>query len=138
MSQDEDILARTLYGEARGEKIAGMEAIASVILNRLAFSRQKNGYWWGNTITEICRKPYQFSCWNQDDVNYQKIISVGEDDKSFGICRRIARRAVSGLLKDETQGATHYHHFQIMPQWAKGKIPCAEIGSHLFYNNIEG
>ena len=78
MSQDEDILARTLYGEARGEKIAGMEAIASVILNRLAFSRQKNGYWWGNTITEICRKPYQFSCWNQDDVNYQKLFPSGK------------------------------------------------------------
>ena len=31
---DEDILARTLYGEARGEGIDGIEAVACVIMNR--------------------------------------------------------------------------------------------------------
>ena len=40
MSEKEtDILARTIYGEARGESISGMEAVASVVLNRVAFAK---------------------------------------------------------------------------------------------------
>lgn len=50
MNRDTDILARTIYGEARGESISGQEAIASVILNRVAFAKRRGRYWWGNTI----------------------------------------------------------------------------------------
>ena len=57
---DADILARTIWGEARGEGKGGMEAVALVVLNRLDVSNQKGGYWWGNTLLDICRKPYQF------------------------------------------------------------------------------
>jgi len=71
--EEVDVLARTLYGEARGEGLLGLEAIANVIMNRLKISRKKtNGYWWGNSIVGICRKPYQFSCWNKDDLKYRK------------------------------------------------------------------
>ena len=36
-----DVLARTLWGEARGEGTAGMQAVASVILNRVKIAKQK-------------------------------------------------------------------------------------------------
>ena len=66
MSEKEtDILARTIYGEARGESISGMEAVASVVLNRVAFANRRGRFWWGNSIAEVCRAPKQFSCWNQ-------------------------------------------------------------------------
>ncbi|MFR2533048.1 MAG: cell wall hydrolase, partial [Alphaproteobacteria bacterium] len=58
-------------------------------------------------------------------------------DIVFCICKRIAGRAVAGLLEDKTNGATHYHTRHVWPDWAKGKIPCAEIGRHFFYNDIE-
>ena len=44
--RDIDVLARTIYGEARGESISGMEAVASVVLNREAFSKRRRRYWW--------------------------------------------------------------------------------------------
>ena len=54
---DLDILARTIYGEARGEKTVGKKAIACVVLNRY-----KSGKWFaGKTIAETCQKIYQFS-----------------------------------------------------------------------------
>lgn len=137
MTTDEDILARTLYGEARGEGLAGLEAVAAVILNRVAFSSRRGKYWWGNTVGEVCRKPWQFSCWNDNDPNSRLIALVNDDDKVFGLCRRIARRAIAGVLPDATCGATHYHHRSLRPRWSEGKIPCAEIGHHLFYNDIE-
>jgi|AGTN01.2.fsa_nt_gi Cell wall hydrolyses involved in spore germination len=127
-----DILARTLYGEARGESVRGIEAVAAVVMNRV-----RRGGWWGNTVETVCRKRWQFSCWNEADPNRAKLERVDENDRVFRICVRIARRAIAGSLDDPTGGATHYHTRAVMPAWARSLVPCAEIGAHLFYNNVE-
>ncbi len=132
-----DVLARTLWGEARGEEPAGMEAVARVILNRAAIAIRKGGYWWGNDIITVCQKPYQFSCWNRSDPNYRKLLDIDAKDIHFATALRIARRAVAGVLADPTNGATHYHADSILPDWAKGQTPSARIGRHIFYNLIE-
>lgn len=132
-----DILARTIYGEARGESISGQEAIANVIINRLIFSQKKRRYWWGNDIISICQAPFQFSCWNKSDANYAIIEKISNSDINFCIAKRVATRALSDILEDNTNGATHYHTKNIRPKWSLGKKPCAEIGAHFFYNNIE-
>lgn len=135
--RDVDVLARTLYGEARGESVRGKEAVASVILNRVKRAKDRNGYWWGASIEQVCFKPWQFSCWNEADPNLKKVMSVKPGHRVFDTCLRIARRAVSGCLEDATKGATHYHAEHINPPWSRGRPTCAEIGRHLFYNNIE-
>ncbi len=132
-----DILARTIYGEARGETLRGKEAVAAVVLNRVARTEERGRYWWGGDIAEVCTKPWQFSCWNPGDPNREKILAAQPGTKAFNCCRRIARRAVAGALKDPTGGATHYHHKALNPPWAKGRAPSAEIGDHLFYNDVE-
>lgn len=133
-----DILARTIWGEARGEGKTGMEAVAMVILNRAAVAQTRGGYWWGNSIIEVCQKPYQFSCWNKEDPNYRKLVSVNDSDVYFATAQRVARRALLGFLKDPTYGATHYHARHVAPKWAKGQRPCAVIGRHIFYHLVEG
>lgn len=133
-----DILARTLYGEARGEPVRGKEAVAAVVMNRVRRARAAGGtYWWGGTVEEVCRRPWQFSCWNAGDPNRTKITTVAADNKVFQTCQRIARRALAGTLADPTGGATHYHAKAANPPWARGKAPSAEIGGHLFYSDIE-
>lgn len=132
-----DVLARTLFGEARGETVRGKEAVAGVILNRVARARAHGGYWWGNTIEEVCVKPWQFSCWNENDPNRAKVEAVQPGHKVFDTCLRIARRAVSGALEDVTRGATHYHTRDVTPPWSRGRPVCAEYGRHLFYNDVE-
>lgn len=127
-----DILARTLYGEARGESVRGKEAVACVIMNRT-----RRASWWGKTVAEVCRHPWQFSCWNEADPNRAKIMRVDDSDRVFRICVRIARRAIAGVLDDPTKGATHYHTRTILPNWARALSPSAEIGNHLFYNDVE-
>lgn len=128
-----DILARTLWGEARGESLQGQEAVANVIMNRLALARKRGTFWWGNTIESICRKPYQFSCWNSNDPNYPKIMQVTLADPVFAQCQRIARRAIRGLLADHTFGADHYHALSVSPSWARSDAITATIGNHVFY-----
>lgn len=133
-----DVLARTIWGEARGETVKGKEAVASVVLNRVARAKARGGrYWWGNTIAEVCQRKWQFSCWNENDPNRRKLEAVDMRDRNFRTCVRIARRAAANVLTDATSGATHYHTQTILPPWARGRIPSAEIGHHLFYNDVE-
>lgn len=134
-----DVLARTIYGEARGETVRGKEAVACVIINRVNFAVKRGGYWWGDTIDGVCRKPFQFSCWNEGDVNLKKIMAVKPGHRVFDTCARIARRAIGGggAITDPTNGATHYHHVDASPPWSRGRAPIAEIGRHLFYKGIE-
>ena len=132
-----DIFAKTIFGEARGEPLSGQEAVANVIMNRVALSEKKGGYWWGNDVASVCQKDKQFSCWNLDDANYRLLLRVDESNPIYATCKRIAKRALAGLLPDSTYGATHYHTKKVRPRWSIGKIPCAEIGNHVFYNDVE-
>lgn len=128
-----DTLARTLYGEARGEGLIGMEAVASVVMNRLALSEQKNGYWWGDSIVDICQKPFQFSCWNANDPNRSKLLAVDPSDRIFAAALDIAGDAVDGKLKDPTGGATSYCTTVTHPDWAKEMVQTIIIRNHVFY-----
>ncbi|NCC22748.1 MAG: cell wall hydrolase [Alphaproteobacteria bacterium] len=128
-----DTLARTIWGEARGEGSHGMEAVAAVVMNRVAIARDKGGYWWGASPIQVCQKPYQFSCWNRSDPNFRRVVDVKDDDLHFATALRIARRALAGALADPTEGATHYHAAGADPYWAKNEKPVAVIGRHIFY-----
>lgn len=132
-----DVLARTLWGEARGEGERGMHAVANVIMNRVEHAQKKGRFWWGNNIIQVCQKPYQFSCWNRDDPNFKKLLEVDERDLYFVSSKRIARRAVFEALSDITNRATHYHSASIKPYWAKGRTPETQIGQHIFYRFID-
>ena len=129
----QDILARTIWGEARGETLTGKEAVANVVLNRLKTAQRRGKMWWGNSIIDICQKPMQFSCWNENDINRKKLLAVTEADQQFAICQRIARRALNGVLPDHTFGADHYHEASIMPDWAESRVATVTIGHHVFY-----
>lgn len=133
-----DILARTIWGEARGEGCEGMQAVACVILNRLKVSESKNGYWWGDSIIDICQHPYQFSVWNKDDPNLEKMTKVSDNDTAFSSAKQIARRAIYGTFEDITCGATHYHAAGITPIWSHKEKPVETIGQHIFYRLDEG
>lgn len=132
-----DVLARTLWGEARGEGNIGLEAVANVILNRVAVADAHGGkYWWGHNIITVCQKPYQFSCWNRSYPSYQKLKDVDENNLYFATCLRIARRAVVGAIEDHTNQATHYHADYVSPTWAQGEEPTIIIGRHIFYKLV--
>lgn len=125
-----DILARTLYGEARGEGPQGMEAVGHVILNRV--NHQK----WGQNIAEVAQRKEQFSCWNHYDHNSRLIRRVDLTDPKFMEAFRIAQKLVLRDLRDDpTRGATHFHNIYVAPPWRDGMIQTARIGGHVFYRD---
>jgi spore germination cell wall hydrolase CwlJ-like protein len=111
-----------------------MAAVACVVLNRV-----RHQTYWGRGVDEVCRKPYQFSCWNPGDRNRAKLLAVQAGDPQFRSALRIAADAVTSRLADPTRGATHYHARSLAarpPRWAVGHRPCAVIGHHLFFNDV--
>ena len=130
LTNDVDFLARTIYGEARGEGRAGMEAVASVIMNRVRSTR------YPNSVAGVVLQEWQFSTWDITDPNRIKIMTVTDADPLFFQAKEIARQAVAGTLPDRTGGALHYHAKSVKPAWAAtGKIS-AVIGNHLFYTGV--
>jgi len=127
-SRDVDILARTLYGEARGESQAGQIAVAWVIKNRSKDRR------WPSTIAGVCQQPWQFSCWNSNDPNRAKLIALTDANPTFVALKGVASSVVDGWVGDPTGGANHYYATYIAkPSWANTMTFTTQIGVHRFY-----
>lgn len=127
---DQDILARTIYGEARGDGFDSMLGVANVVVNRLKTPRR-----FGGCIREVCLKPYQFSCWLKKDLNYPVVSCTNIEDALFEMSSRIAYEVMSGELPDNTDGANHYYSSIISPPyWADEMFFTVQWGQHRFFN----
>lgn len=131
-----DLLARLLFGEARGEVLAGQVAVANVVMNRV-----KLGGWYGLTVKDVMLKPWQFSCFNEDDPNLRLTASPPMREP-YTLCEMIAELALDGLLKDNTDNSTHYFNPDVVPgRWPKPwnraqMVFRKKIGRHEFYEEV--
>jgi spore germination cell wall hydrolase CwlJ-like protein len=134
-NQSKEIVAKTIYGEARGEYyketggLPSLIAVANVIHNRYNISGEE-------LIENVCIKPKQFSCWNHNDPNYELLRSnISKEDPVYKLCLITAEKVVSGDWPDITKGATHYYSTSLnkSPSWASGLKPTIKIGNHMFF-----
>jgi len=136
------VLALTIFGEARGEPTEGKIAVGSVILERV-----DHRDWDGKTIPEVCFKPWQFSCYNEHDPNYPKLLEIAEhwNDKSMPLdmalnnCYGIAAGLISGNIPRTPEIArTHCCNYAtslgaMRATWDDNMKVIAHIGGHIFY-----
>ena len=127
-SDELDIAARTIWGESRSESTEGKIAVAQVIYNRATHPK-----WWGTSLGTVCKKPWQFSCWNEGDPNKIKMERLQKDDPVYLECLGIISGVLVGAYLDETEGANHYHTKGLNPRWRDDRKKTAEIGNHVFY-----
>lgn len=129
-----DTMARTLWGEARGEPAKGLIAVGWVIRNRA-----DNPGWWGSSIETVCLKPKQFSCWNKGDPNYPYLAGFKAiPSRDYMRMHEAATAVVYGHEPDPTGGATHYHakNMRNYPAWTRGATMTVVIGGHVFYKDV--
>ena len=124
-------LARTIYWEARGEDDAAMQAIANVVMNRLAHE----GF--PKTICGVVKQgkeqgSCQFSWWCDGRPDH------AQDEAPYARAKEIARKVLNGQLGDRTHGAFYFHHQRLRPSWAKEYIRTGKVGEHFFYKPAGG
>lgn len=124
------VMSRTVYGEARGETVEGKRAVAHVLINRWKKRHRKE-----STLIGVCTEPYQFSAWNENDPNRDKLQAVTVEDEVFRTCMIACLLALNDH-DDMTEGSQFYHTLAIKPDWAKGKEAATIIGNHVFYNDV--
>lgn len=137
IQQVHDVVARTLWGEARGEGIAGQVAVAWVIRNRVHDANARS--WWGEGYIGVCRKPWQFSCWNLGDPNYPYVSGARPIDQAqLTQALAVAQQVIDGQVPDPTDGATHYHALgmSVPPVWASGATRTQVLGAHAFFKHV--
>lgn len=136
-TSDLDIFARTVWGEARGEGLAGMAAVANVVMNRAHDPKRR----FGDGVQAVCLKPWQFSCWNPHDPNHALLTDPLHDPTgpAWDEAKVMAMAAINGTLPDRTHGATHYVVSTLSPKpgWEYAMQPTAVIGHHTFFREAQ-
>jgi len=134
--------ALTVYGEARNQSVSGLQAVLSVIRNRVESGR------WGKTWTDVVLAPKQFSCWNEADPNNSILTHLGLDLLSatprqsnpvFDACLWLSEKMVNKDYPSNVGDATHYYAPAVVdtPAWANAPaIRRTIIGAHAFYSNV--
>jgi len=110
-----ELLARCIYGEARGEPYEGQVAIAAVVLNRVADSR------FPNTIPGVIYQPGAFTAVSDGQIN------LTPNDTAY----KAARDALNGW--DPTYGCIYYYNpATATSKWIWSRPIVVKIGRHNF------
>jgi len=132
--KDEEVMALTLYGEARGASFNAKLGMAQVMWNRANDGR------FGNGIKEVVTKPKQFSCYNDSDANLPVLMEVAEDfggkfEENIHLreCYMVALAVINGYIQGKVKDSLYYHTTGVNPKWNKGMTLEAKIGNTLFW-----
>lgn len=114
--QELNLLARAVYGEARGEPYLGQVAVAAVIINRV-LSRQ-----FPNTFAEVIYQQGQFCVVADGQIN------LTPNQRAYNA----ARDALEG--SDPTNGALYFYNPRTATNTSffRGRRVITQIGEHLF------
>lgn len=131
---DSDLISMLLYGEARGSSDEVKRCIGMTIISR-CFAQE----WYGRSIRGVIFKPYQYSCFNPNDVNFDKI--QNPEEYGFEPCIRIAREIYNlyTMITDATYTKffpTHYHtikEYRERPDWSNKYNLIKELEGFYFY-----
>ncbi len=112
---DVNLLARLIYGEARGESFTGQVAVGAVVMNRIKSSS------FPNTISGVIYQPYAFTAVADGQIN------LSPDATAI----RAAKQAMNGY--DPTYGALYYYNPSIATStWIFSRKTTITIGNHVF------
>lgn len=119
-----DCIALAMYWEARGEGRQGMQAVGSVILNRVADERFPNSAC--AVVTQGGETPpCQFSWWCDGKSDQPS------NRSAWSIALSEAEQLLTARPQDATRGALFFHNKAIRRPWPRQKT--ASIGNHVFY-----
>lgn len=132
-------MARTIFGEARGEPAQGMRAVGHVIMNRV------NDRGFPDSVAKVVTQGNgsQFQAWRVGDPNRDRLLSVTSSDEMFALALSISQEILAGQSFDPTNGAIIYFNpatstnssfvNAVLSQVDSGQAIQIDIGRHAFF-----
>ena len=112
---DVTLLARLIYGEARGESYVGQVAVGAVVMNRIKSAS------FPNTMAGVVYQSYAFTAVNDGQINLTPNATA----------KKAAQDAMNGW--DPTYGAIYYYNPAIATSsWIFSRKTTVTIGNHVF------
>ncbi len=112
---DLNLLAKLIYGEARGESYVGQVAVGAVVMNRIKSSS------FPNTMSGVIYQRYAFTAVDDGQIN----LTPNET------ARKAAKDAMNGW--DPTYGAIYYYNpATATSAWIFSRKTTITIGNHVF------
>ena len=112
---DVELLAKLIYGEARGESYVGQVAVGAVVLNRIKSPS------FPNTMSGVIYQKYAFTAVDDGQINLTPNATA----------RKAAQDAMNGW--DPSYGAIYYYNpATATSQWIFTRKTTVTIGNHVF------
>jgi spore germination cell wall hydrolase CwlJ-like protein len=122
VSAADNVVAKTIYAEARGEGRRGMLCLASVVYNRAKGDASK--------LEVECLRFKQFSCWNG-----RFDIEVDEENPAWATCLEIEKMLKRSEFSPITKARHFYARNITTPRWARG-CQSELVGNHYFVEGV--
>ncbi|WP_244501425.1 cell wall hydrolase [Sphingomonas gellani] len=119
-------LTQAIYYEAASEPLAGQEAVAQVVLNRVrhpAFPATVCGVVYQGSERAHCQ--FSFAC----DGAMRRV----PEPTALTRAARVAAAALAGFVYAPVGLATHYHTYAVTPAWNRTLVFTDMVGAHLFH-----
>jgi len=125
---DRYALARTLWGEGRGEPLIGQLAICDVVFNRVLSSDSRFDR--DTSVYVTCHRRDQFSCFTQEHPE-----SLSRNSPEYATLLNTVDLAYYRYLhhRDYSRDATFYCTRHVHPQWLREVRHTVTIGKHRFF-----
>lgn len=128
-------LAKTMYFEARGQVVKGIEAVGNVILNRLQDPR------YPKNICDIVYFKWHHVCqfsWHCDGREFDPDTITSEKRRAVWLMvKSLASYLVLTYNTDKyidySHGAVNFHAYYVHPRWSKQFHRTCRIGAHIFF-----
>jgi N-acetylmuramoyl-L-alanine amidase len=104
---DRDVMARTLWSEARYDDLFGQRGVAWVMVNRVRDRLSR----FPTTLSGVCRQKGQFHAWSQDRTGreYRDAVGLRKESTDYLAARMIVDGVLAGRIEDPTRGAQFYY-----------------------------
>lgn len=130
-----NIIARTLYAEAREDGLDGYKHVATVIYNRANGNKAD--------FVNVIKKHLQFSCWNKmtaeewsptkfEERAPASAAKNAKNEKLWKYAKEYATSMVIGTFKPASKANHYYNPAKASPSWGPKLKNVKTVGSHKF------
>lgn len=140
--QAQNLLAKTLFYETRGEDSEGRHHVGTVINNRASGTPE--------LIPSVIFRPWQFSVWNGSTVKHPERLKTGFlspgrykasipdvvkseiDNEEWNDSVELARQIFGGAFDTDGDYNAYYNPNKASPTWGDELVNPTDVGSHRF------